>query len=36
MFEIDDYQFEHINLASSPVGHELCDIFSAVVQFVFY
>lgn len=33
-YEIEDYQFDHFNVAVTPVGGGACDIFHAVVSFV--
>jgi hypothetical protein len=36
MYDIDDYEFDHFNMSASPLGGGACDIFHAIVEFVFY
>lgn len=36
MYDIEDYQFDHFNVAATPVGGGACDVFQGIVRFVFY
>lgn len=36
MFVIEDYDFDHLNVASSPVAYAACEVFGGIVEFVFY